>query len=823
MKFAKVFVAFVIGIVCIAIGLGIYLYRTAQNSLPQTQGTLKVSGLQSPVTVYRDAIGVPHLYAQSLDDLAFAQGFVAAQDRLWQMDIFRRNALGKLSEILGELTLRLDEGHCRMGFREAAARAVDLADPQSRRLLDRYAQGVNAFIRSHADRLPIEFHLLRYKPEPWTPADSLSIALMMAETLNTTWERDLFRGKLLEKYGPQILDDLYPTHSKYEVPVVGADSPARSNASPKTKSQHPQPQSKLGFMPRVSVASSTSVPLSPWVEFSWLFTPEKSFASLLEVIQNLNPPDSDFRAGSNNWVVNGAHSVTGKPLLANDPHLAHSIPSIWYQAHLHALGTNVTGVTFAGTPGVVIGHNEHIAWGMTNLNPDVQDVYVEQFDSDTGTRYRVKGEWKDVQVREEIIKIKGKPDKILRVEVTRHGPVMRREGSKGYALKWTAIEPGGINFPFLKLSSAKNWQEFNDALHDFKGATQNFVYADDQGNIGFCNAGLIPIRRKGTGNVPTPGDTDEYEWTGYIPYDELPHLFNPPEGFIATANQRIPGDSFPYFLANDWEAPYRFARIRKLLKSQEKFSRDDFLRIQADVYSEANRVLAEIVVEASEKVPTAQLSAKAAIEKLRTGIFIASPDNVETTLAEWLRWQLEETVWKGVLGEDLKNYKSGMKALVIENQLVERPARWLPREFKNYDDLLIRSLEKVCRRLEKSYDTKDVGKWAWAAQYPLLFRHPLGRIWPLSYYLNVGPFAQPGTRLTVKQTDSTIGPSMRMVVDFSDFDHSYSNITLGASGQPLSRYYSNQVENWLEVKSFSMHFSDKDVRSNARDVLALEP
>lgn len=826
MKFVKFLLVFLLALLLLASGVFAYGYWLAKKALPQVEGTLTVKGLQAPVTVYRDTLGVPHIFALSLEDVAFAQGYVTAQDRLWQMDIFRRNAQGQLSEVLGEVALPLDEKHCTYGFREAAIQSLESLDPESRHALDQYAAGVNAFIDTHRDRLPIEFHLLRYQPRPWVALDSLSIALVMAETLSSTWERDIFRGKLSEKFGSEIINDLYPTHSKYEIPLVGTDEIKSGGLAP-VPAVPPKPLIKSPVSPSIPVTGNAIAPRSTLrsilSSLLWASTPEKGPDSLLDFLRSLNDANSDFLVGSNNWVVNGNHSISGKPLLANDPHLAHSLPSLWYQVHLHAPQLNVIGVSLAGAPSIIIGHNEHIAWGMTNLNPDVQDVYREQFNSGQGIRYLANGRWVDAEIREERIKIKGKPDKILPVMVTRHGPIVRRDAETAYALKWTATEPRGIGFPFLKLNQAVNWADFTTALREFYGPTQNFVYADRDGNIGFYDAGRIPIRRRGIGNVPLPGADDNYEWIGVIPFDELPHLYNPPEGIIVTANQRIAGDSYPFFLGTDWEAPYRFARIHQLLTAKPKLSREDFLKIQGDVYSEANRALAHFVIEASNLIRTSDPLALAALARLKTGNFIATPDNVETTIIEHVRWHLEETMLKAVLGDEWKDYKAGTKPLFLENQLTERPRRWLPSEFKSYDQLLMRTLEEVCRQLQTSYASSDVSTWTWGREYPLTFHHPLGRFRPLDHLFNVGPFKEPGTKLTVKQTDSSVGPSMRMATDFADLDSSYNNLTLGESGQVLSPNYSDQVTHWLEAQSFPMHFTEANVKQNAVKTLVLQP
>ncbi|MDD5544422.1 MAG: penicillin acylase family protein [Acidobacteriia bacterium] len=826
MRIAKVLLVFGILLLLALLGAVAYGYRVLRQCSPQLQGTLVVKGLSSAVTVYREAHGIPHIYASNLDDVAFAQGYVTAQDRLWQMDIFRRNAKGDLAEVFGEVALKFDENHRRLGFREVADRGVESLDPESLQLLEHYAAGVNAFIQTHRDLLPIEFRLLRYQPKLWTPSDSLSIALMMSDTLNHSWERDLFRGKLVDKYGPQIVDDLYPTQTPYDVPLVGTDK-VEETVLPPMISEAASPQKTPVDKEKDHLSSSRGddeFSFSHVVDDAlWLSTPEKSLGAVLAYLDSLNASNRESIVGSNNWVVDGKHSVNGKPLLANDPHLAYSVPSIWYQIHLHAPGLNVIGVSLAGAPGVIIGHNDSIAWGMTNLNPDVQDLFAEQFDGPNGTRYLSKGQWIDADERVEDIKIKGKPLESLRVTVTHHGPVLQWNGSTGYALDWTALHPDLISFPFLRIDQAATWKQFTAALQGFNGPAQNFVFASTSGDIGYYAAGKIPIRNQGTGNIPAPGNTDDFDWTGYVPFDDLPHLLNPPEGFIATANQRVIGNSYPFFITTDWEAPYRYARIRQLLTSKPKFSRDDLLQIQGDWHSQANQVLASFVLQAAQKVKTTDPTVQAALTRLKSGTFVATPESVETTIVEHLRDHLVQALLEPVLGELWTEYRSQMKPIFVEDQLRDQPHRWLPDEFKSYEELLIRSLQDVCDELKNTYHTSDVSRWVWSQRYPLIFPHALGRAWPLDRIFNVGPFPQGGTRLTVRPANGTDGASMRMVVDFSDLDHSYNNLTLGESGQVFSPYYKDQLQAWRAVESFPMYFSDEAVRKNAKNVLTLQP
>jgi penicillin amidase len=468
------------------------------------------------VEVLRDARGVPHIRAQSIADALFAQGYVTAQDRLWQMDLSRRNAEGELSEIFGDRTLRMDIESRTLGFPQVAASALADISPDEHRLLASYTRGVNAFIESHRDRLPLEFLALRYEPRPWREADSVAVGLNLS-ALSQSWGVDLEREHIAAKLGEDLFADAFPDHSALDVPVAEVPPHERT---PNLETRN----SKLetGRVARAPQESST--------RFSIFDFPVSSSVS---------------GAGSNNWVVSGSHTKSGKPLLANDPHLPHSVPSVWYMVHLKATGLDVTGVSLPGLPLVIIGHNEHIAWGATNTAPDVQDLYAESFNSRNPRKYLHNGQWVDADLREESIQVHGQRDYHFTVVVTRHGPVISHDGKRDLALQWTLLTPHALRLPFLRIDQAGNWREFTAALRDFKIPMQNFVYADAEGNIGFYAAGLVPIRKHGNGSVPAAGSTDDYDWTGFIPFEDLPHSFNPPGGIIATANGRIVPDNYP--------------------------------------------------------------------------------------------------------------------------------------------------------------------------------------------------------------------------------------------------------------------------------------
>ena len=706
------------------------------------------------------------------------------------MDLSRRHAEGELSEIAGDRTLRLDIESRTLGFPQVAAAALADLSPDERRLLDSYVRGVNAFIESHRDRLPIEFLLLRYQPQPWREIDSVAVALNLAAALSQTWESDLMREHVAAKLGKELSSDVFPDHSALDVPV--AEASASTHQGPKTAGAHLDTEAVVDNL------------LS-----------EGFFPAGMETPSGV---------GSNNWVVSGAHTKSGKPLLANDPHLAHGIPSAWYMVHLQAPSLDVTGVSLPGLPLVVIGHNEHIAWGVTNTAPDVQDLYIESFNFRDPRKYLHNGQWVDASVREENIKVRNQRDYHFTVMVTRHGPVISHDGDRDLALQWTLLGPHAVRLPFLRINQARDWQEFTAALRDFHVPMQNFVYADADGNIGFYAAGLVPIRKHGDGAVPMPGSTDEYDWTGFISFDDLPHSYNPPSGIIATANGRIVPDDYPYFLTSRWDAPFRTARIFHLLRAGRSFTSSDMLRIQTDVLTLEDKWLAQQLLAAAGKQVLSSPDAQFALGVLKGWDGEARVDSAATLVLEVTRRALLARILKPKLGDDLSGYHWPMSTIFLQNVLEQNLTRWLPPGDTDFNMTLMKSLDEAIRQIPALVHSRDHAAWRWGDTIPLTFRHPLSGGLPLlGRWLDVGPFPQPGTGTTVKQTTPYLGPSMRMVVDFSDLDQSVQNITLGESGQVFSPYYRDQFSAWYEGKSFPMLFSDAAVEKGAVHKLVLEP
>lgn len=776
--------------VILALGGGFY-YHATRGSLPTTAGRLAVRGLAAPVEVSRDARGVPHIVADSLADCYFAQGYVTAQDRLFQMDLMRRDASGELAELFGEAAFERDRTQRRLGLRRAAARALGSLDQELRAALDAYAAGVNAYVEANRGTLPFEFRALRYEPRPWAPLDTLSIGKLMAQTLGSTYERDLMRADFAD-LDPETYGDLFVERSPYDVPFVGSDgAPA------------PAP-------------------------------PERAAPAAAGAAAEI-PSGDEMLVGSNNWVVAGSRTATGRPLLANDPHLGLGLPPIWYATHLTVRGgaLDVAGVTFPGSAGIVIGHNGRVAWGVTNFNPDVQDLYAEEFD-ESGRRYRVGDGWRDAEVISERVLVRSGAlgnsveERVVEVLVTRHGPVVKESGATKYALRWTALG-GASEFPaFHALNRARDWDEFRAALSSFPGPMQSFVYADVDGNIGYYAAGLVPVRRSGTGEVPYRGASDEGEWDGFVPFDRLPHVFNPPEGFVATANNRVVGGSVADFYTHEWIAPFRARRIVDLVGAAERLTAEEMGAIQNDTYSYPDAVFAREVARIARERAAAGGGDAADWEelagrldgwdgRLEAGSAVAAV--VVTT-----RRLLFERVLSARLGPRAKRYAWFGRESLFTRLIEERPERWLPEGAGSWEALALDAYRAAKAELAARFGADPSG-WRYGRLNAFTLAHPLGRLPGLGALLNLEPFEIGGGPHAVKAIGVMRGwgPSMRLVVDLADLDRTTLVLPAGQSGQHASPHYADQTEAWRSGRTYPFPYTPEAVRAASVDTLTLEP
>ena len=806
---ARVLLWLLFAILAILAGAAAYAWFVAYSALPQLDGRLQVSGLSAAVTVTRDSHGLPDIEASSLEDLFFAQGYVTAQDRLWQMDVMRRYGAGELSEILGEDRLKIDREQRILGLRAAARKSLQLAGPRDRAFLDAYARGVNAYIGTLGNRLPIEFRILGYTPKPWLAEDSVVIANLMVKDLNYHYFFDaLAREKILAKLGPELTADLYVNRSWHDRPptVMRDDLAEPQNNTGDSDDDDDEDDSG----PDNSVTETALPSHAP---------------------QGL-PVEAQPVDGSNDWVISGFHTVTGKPLLANDMHLGHQMPNLWYEAHLHAGTLDVAGVTLPGMPYVVVGHNQRIAWGFTNVGPTVTDVYIENFNPQG--EYQTPGGWTKPEHRVEIVHVKGKPDVTVDVQITRHGPIITElvpGETRPLALRWTLYD--GLRMPFFDVNAAQNWEEFRHAFSQLDAPGQNVVYADVDGNIGYQTTGKIPIRAAGDGSLPASGADNAHEWVSCIPFEKLPSIYNPPSGIIATANGRITPDGYPNSISMEWEAPWRTERIYHVLESGRKFSAADMLALENDIHSEADLFAAERFVYAIDHAAKPSQPVKQAADLLRgwDGRMLASsaaPTITEKSLRELQRLLLEPKLGSAPADPtrqdevlSWKTYAWEMQSVWLENILIHHPKRWLPEQYPNYDELLTAAVDVAVSRPEAP---RELSSWRWGAVNAVEIQHPiLGNIPVLKHWSGPGVQEQSGSRYAVKAVTRHHGPSERFIANLADLDQSMLNTVTGQSGNFLSHYYMDQWQAWYQGSTFNLPFSAKAVEAAKSHRLALEP
>jgi len=756
------------------------LQARAQAALSVVRGTLRVAGLEQSVNVLRDRWGVPHIYARNQHDLFFAQGFVAAQDRLFQMELWKKSGQGRLAEVLGPSALPRDINARLLSYRGDMKSEYESYSPDTREILESFTAGINAYIATRlADGgpgLPLEFQLAGFKPEPWNPADCLNRMAAFSMTGNALSEME--HAQAVNAIGADSASQLFDFDPPVKLdPAPGADLTGLSRT-----------------LLRKLVGSDTRIefPKSP-------------------------------AEGSNNWTVSGKLTRTGKPLLANDPHRVIAEPSLRYMVHLVAPGWDVIGAGEPGLPGVALGHNQNIAWGFTIFGLDQQDLYVEELNPSKPSQYKTAQGWEDMQVRKESFGIRGGPSVQVDLKFTRHGPVLWEDGKRALALHWVGAEPGTAGYlGSLAVDRAQNWQEFEAAMPRWKVPSENIVYADREGNIGEHSVGLAPLRKNWTGLLPVPG-AGGYEWSGFVPTAELPHQFNPAAGFVATANHKMIPEGYAYKVGYEWAPPFRFQRITQVLQQAQSGSKLDveaMKRLQSDVISlPALRLIALLRTELAPE----DLGAAAKLLLQWTGEL--ERDSSAAALYEvWLRIVTRETI--------SRNVPSALRSIAED---------WDPHQLMNSLDapsrqardaqvaMLRKSLDEAWSEMQRLQGS-DPSKWSWGQLHQVRFRHPLVQIRDAEAVMDLGPVARPGDEYTVNATgysggsfDQVSGASYREILDLDDWDHSVAVNVPGQSGQPGSPHYSDLLPLWSEGKYFPLLYSREAVEKEATDKLALEP
>jgi penicillin G amidase len=767
------------------------LEERAKGAVAKIRGTLTVPGLQQPVRVLRDKWGVAHIYAENEHDLFFAQGFVVSQDRLFQMEMWKRSGQGRLAEILGPGAVKRDISARLLRYRGDMDAEYKSYAPHTKEILEAFTSGINAYMdeiqRPGGIGLPVEFQIAGFKPEHWKPEDCLNRMAAYAMTMNAASE----------------------LHNAQLVQLLGAEKAARL------------------------VELDPKVPLeqAPGIDFAGLSP---------ALLENLVGSDAriDFHGarleGSNDWTVSGALTASGKPLLANDPHRVIAEPSLRYIVHLVAPGWDVIGAGEPGLPGVAAGHNEHIAWGFTIFGLDQQDLYVAKLNPADPEQYGTEHGWERMEVKSESIGVRGGETVSAKLKFTRHGPVVWEDGKRALILRWVGAEPGTAGYlGSLSLDQAANWREFEEAMARWKVPSENIVYADTAGNIGEHSTGLAPLRKTWTGLLPVPEDGG-YEWSGFVANSELPHSFNPSRGFVATANHKMIPENYPYAVGFQWGSPERFLRISEVLgdaaKNGHKLGVADMENLQNDVVSLPARRLQSLLRRAAGN------SQDPAVKMILDWDCALTMDSAAATLYAFWAPELRDEVTKIAVPAEARSVVGKLPMpMVIE--MLEHPkvGEWSENGSARRETLLLQSglLPNALKAAADKVTSKlgpDPKNWAWGKLHEVWFNHPLDISEATARLFDRGPFARPGDGYTVDATayaDSSFkqlgGASYREIFDLSDWDNAVGVNVPGQSGQPGSAHYDDLLLLWLHGEYFPLRFSKQAVEREASDVLELKP
>lgn len=789
----KITIGISVSLLIILIVLSGISYFMLKNTLPQYEGERTFEGLSGEVKVYRDNWGIPMIKADTDEDAAFALGYVHAQERFFQMDVSRRAGEGRLSEIFGSKTITIDKMFRTVGIYKLAEESFNRINPEARKILVAYSKGVNAYLKDAKGNYAPEIDVLGYDPYPWKPAHSLVIAKLMAWELNISWWTDLMFSHLVQKFGEAKAREIIPDFPQNAPTIIPS-----------------------GIEKIASISTD-------------LIDVDKAYRELVGF--------TGTHIGSNNWVVNGNKSTSGKPIIANDPHLSFSAPGRWFFAMIRSNNWNVEGFTLAGLPAVVIGKNKNIAWAMTNVMADDADFYSEKLDS-TETKYLLDGNWKDLSIVKDTIHVKDSENEIIEIKKTHHGPVVSsihplkkiypntEVESATLSMRWTGQDFSDELFAALKLNKAKNWEDFKEALRDFTVPGQNFVYGDDQGNIGYVCAAKLPIRASNSPSLIFDGTISANDWRGFVPYEEMPKLFNPAQNFIASANNKTV-QNFSYHISNIWEPSSRIERITELLNSKVKHSVLDFKNYQNDFISPYARKLKQHLLNAFKDVKLNDKNLKTTLELFENWDGeMNKRSQVPTIYAYFLKDLIKNIIGDEMSSDLLKEYVfvANVPYRKIE-EMMESNSSFFDDVRTNMvetkDDMIRKSLVDALSEIERDFG-KDVANWQWGSIHKVTFKHMFGgNSSLLDKLINVGPFEIGGDGTTISNTEysfselfesihdsnlphrtkkfeNKLGPSMRYIFDFAQPDYLNYILPCGQSGHFMSSNYKNMSKLWLQ-------------------------
>ena len=775
--------------------------------------TVSIPGLTDSVEIIKDRWGISHIFARSQKDLFFAQGYNVARDRLFQLEIWRRQATGTLAEILGDKALKRDIGARLLKARVNMTEEMNHYHPQGEEIITSFVRGINAYIdrtRQNPNLLPVEFRLLGLQPEPWTP----EVVVSRHNGLFRNCGSEISMARIVRVMGPdrpKELLDLYPPDPSLEV-AEGVDL---SLISSDILELYRASRSRVRFTAE-DIVDPPSRAIRSFPQSGYLVHPPGE------------PMPRPTDSGSNNWVVCGRLTSTGHPMLANDPHRSQQVPSLRYWVHLNAPGWNVIGGGEPALPGVSIGHNEYGAWGLTIFAIDQEDLYIYKTNTDNPDQYLYRGKWEDMKVLQEKIYVKDQPPVTVELKYTRHGPVLHEDkaNNTAYALRAAWLEIGGAPYlASLRMDQAETWEEFRDACSFSHTPSENMVWADVRGNIGWQAVGITPLRKNWNGLFPVTGN-GRFEWEGFLPIKELPHVHNPEQGFFATANQHNVPEGYPHILGLQWSAPFRFLRIKEFLSSKNRFTLKDMMDLQQDELSLPARALVPLL----KGLHSGEARVQKAMEMLRAWDYVLDKDSVEAAIyTNWVR-RLSRNVWDRSIPEKARKVFSSLSRTKMIDFLTSPDERFGADPVAGRDALLVESLEQGIADLAERLGP-DMKQWQYGQEkfHHIKIRHMLSDAVndDLRARFDVGPFPRGGNIYTVNNTsggyNQTSGASFRIISDLSNWDKSLGTNSPGQSGNPDNPHYADLFEIWARGDYFPVYFSRVRIESAAERIILLQP